>query len=269
MLRRLFRQGRGEQYDDLINRAAQLGQEWNDRLTLNNRRFVERYANAELRLLVYLRRFRSCRPGIEQRAVFQAAVGGSDANGWSDNRLVCPGRLELESKNDCLATRPDCKQQPMLVDYVKLMQSPQSVMPSLVWLESSNDGSGRRDDSLFCSLESGFKFVSVVRDYEEVALHDVLTAAFNELTPQQIEGGSEVVNRISCNERQSRRWKREYVETILQLSRIGDYISDDLIGFTLMKPLDRDFQLVDVLVGPFDLKTGAGQSVVGHPRSIT
>jgi hypothetical protein len=44
---------RDELIDDIIDKLRKLGQKWNDRLTLDNRRFSERYLKGQIEVTVH------------------------------------------------------------------------------------------------------------------------------------------------------------------------------------------------------------------------
>jgi hypothetical protein len=246
---------RGEQFDNLAYKASQIVERWNQRFTLDNRRFVERYVNAELRLLVYLRHLLASGERVEERAIFQAVPGlFGKANGWGNDWLVLPRDGDPETKNDCSGARPYRKKKPMFVDYVKLAETPQAVIPSLVWIEASNGlRSGLTDSTLYVS-ETGFRFGPALEDRESVRLTRCLPIHFDKPPIEEVERRSEIVNRISSDESEAYRERRLKPKAVDQVARVRLFLKDNLIRVGLVEPLDVGYEITDVLIGPFDLR---------------
>jgi hypothetical protein len=108
---------------------------------------------------------------------------------------------------------------------------PQFVVPSLVWLEGRDHVSSGKRDALVYSLKCGFKVEPMLGYDEVIALGDVLSVRLDELTPQQVKRGTEIVDDIAGDGCQASWRSRSKLDPILQVSRIGLYLADDLIGF--------------------------------------
>lgn len=265
---RLLRQERIEQCEDLTNRASQLGENWNHRFTLDNRRLVERYINSELWILMDLVFILTSGKTEQYRAIFNSAVGGSESYGGHNDGLIQPWNAHPELQDERLMACPHCEQKSMLVDYVKLMEPPQSVVPSFVRLESKQHLSCRRSNTLSYSHESGFKLVSIIGDDERVTRSDRLSVRLDKLTPHEVQSRTKIVDRISRDRGKAGGRRSAEAHVVLQVSRLRIYLADEFIGVALMEPLDPGFQLTDVLIGPLDLQPWTTRSALSHKASL-
>jgi hypothetical protein len=265
VFRRLCRQYRREKFQDLIDRAAQLSERWNERLTLDNRRFVERYSNGELRIILTLSSCTDDRAsGCDHRAIFQAASSERKRKAGTAYTQLLPGEskeLGGWTKRYGLRSRPDGEQEPVLIDYVQLVELPERFIPSLVRFERVDDRPRRARDPLFYSAEGGFKSARAFADRELIGLSDVLPVGEDKLAPSEIEGRPKVVDRISSEQRQDGGRLLPDPEAIDQYSRLRIYLTRDLVWVGCVIPLDRGFEISDVQIGPFDFEPWPPKSV--------
>jgi hypothetical protein len=267
VLERLRRQERDEQINEIIDRAAQLRERWNNRLTLDNRRFIKRYFDAESWIaVVYTIKVASGFRAEQYCAIFQAAVSRPQSKGGADYGLLLPRDIHLHAKKHSLVASKDGEQQAMLVDYVELMEAPQTVVPSTVWFQRGDDISGWPGNALAYSLKDGFKFVAISPYREDIIVGDGLSVDLDKLTPQEIERGAEVMNCVSCDGGKMIRRTCSELDAILQVARLGIGLADDLIRVRLVERRDLGTKLVDVLIGPFNLETRATTSIRHQER---
>jgi hypothetical protein len=123
--------------NQIVDQVCHLMDRFDNRLTLNDGRLVDRYLKRELHLLVY---FSTRMINEEFVACFQRehAVGWPDEDG--EGRIIptshAPELLrQVSPKIDALKVRAGRKQQAVLVDTVKLVEFPKRVVSSVVWFD--------------------------------------------------------------------------------------------------------------------------------------
>src|SRR5579862_6991639 len=204
--------------NDTIDKLRKLGQNLNDRLTLDNLRVAERYIKGEIELLI-LFRHHSGNDCTNYCAIFKHGRG-----------IGTEGLRRADLKSDCLpacflhvddgasdAAKSDCgyQNEPVLVDNIKVMEHSEVSVPSLVWLDSLKNGRGSRVNSLYFGVRCGFTdFRSIVDGKTCMSIRSV-PILFDQLPCQMVKGAAQIVDSIADDQ--------------------GQFFGD---GRTLMNPLD-------------------------------
>jgi hypothetical protein len=266
----LRRQNRSEQRDGLLRQTREMMERWEKRITFDNPALAERYDEAELRLVIELLIGHSSLDPIKLLAIFERLpICDFERNrdAWN-NRSVrrCPRR---EGSDDGRVVHCDCEQQSVFVSDIETVKTPEVGIPTFVRLEISDDlDCVLRDASLYLGQAAGFKFVPAVEDWEAVSFAGRLVVGKDELPDEQIERGSEVVNRVAKDSAHAVRGLCPYRRAIDNVSRVRFLLTDRFVGIRLQEPLDRGVELVDVLVGPFDFRMRSLQQL-GHEAILT
>jgi hypothetical protein len=132
----------GKTGNDALHELEHFIERFEQRLTLNNLRLVERYLKFELHILL---QFNDRRFGVEyvadlQRLPRTASVGpahkinNSGVEGF--RHLQGHSGAIIESNAAHREPRGGCEQQAVLIDIVKFVDLPESIVPSLVRLDS-------------------------------------------------------------------------------------------------------------------------------------
>jgi len=124
--------------------------------TFTNPRFVNRYLNEELYILV---RFRIREIAEDYIACFQREgasarlgtihVGGVSAGHSFKRTEIGIGGVDVLGNAPVMNERPACDEEAMLVDVIKTMESPEYVIPCLVWFDRADKVYGILPHSLY------------------------------------------------------------------------------------------------------------------------
>ena len=136
-------------------------------------------------------------------------------------------------------------------------ENPEKIISSLVWFERIDCGERVLSSALYLSLFFGFVFCGVVRNREINPIgiwRCVPGIRTDKLVGEMIEGTHQILNDISCNERQALRRGFDAGDIIDQLSRLRITLGADFIGLRVQETRDFALQISDVLFGPFDLR---------------
>ncbi len=159
----------------------------------------------------------------------------------------------------------------MLVEHVKLVDDPEGFAPAWVWFEAVDEPSHLLSGSVYFTHAGGFKLLPARRDWESMRLSDLPLVGDDGVTDDVVQGGSKVVNTIAND-------GADFGRDILSdlsfedfLSGFLIHLSDDAVGVSLIESVDSRLKIVDVLVGPFDLRanTGQGVSLIDHGENET
>jgi hypothetical protein len=174
-----------EPKDQVINVIERLNEKWEHRFTLDNPRLVENYLERKFHFLVLIEE--TGKTGHQFVALFQRALSelavGDDIYIETTKTEINVGRnfdpfvfgdtsqkraLEKTRHGDVRNLSASSYQEAVLVDVVKLVKSPETVIPSLVRFGSVNSIFGRLRHSLYFSFTRGFVIGGTVRvDYGE------------------------------------------------------------------------------------------------------
>jgi hypothetical protein len=156
----------------------------------------------------------------------------------------------------------------VLVGDVEAMQIEQAVLPSRVRLHLGTDvvshGLGGPIPSFYLSIDGSLDRGPILSSKREAALvHEGVTIGFDQNTVSVIEGGAEIVKRITehggdvfvggC----ARDGAASFQRAILVLGPETLYVVRDV-------SVQKDFELLDVLIGPFYFQERPGEIIARH-----
>ena len=200
----------------VADQISEMMDAFQQRLTLDNPRFFERYIKSELHFLVH---FSVGSINEEFVACFQRKqiIGRSEKHGWKvckEGVILAPESLckclleewpHMCHKVNTLKTGTNGYQQPMLVDDIEAMQNPQFVaLPSLIWLDTAKHLYGVWPKVLYFSLKHGFKFRGTLSDDEVVMASRTARSVWpkeKQVLCDMVKDASQVVDCISSNGR--------------------------------------------------------------------
>lgn len=257
---------RSEIRDNPANPVSETLQRVDNQFALNNPRFVERYAKGELKVVLHVR----VRNGKEYFAYFQGKTGVSGVSRLNNHSRQIGGgegvRVARE-ENSCdllPLTRQHVvmrdracsrKQKAMLVDVVKVMETPEINIPSIVWFEPVDDGLCSCMDSLYYSSSLGRSIFlrTIANGKSGDTINRGTTVSQDKLSNQMVEGTSKVLNGVSGKSRNGQRNVSSAVKCPFDPIRITIVMDRNLVGVAIEKSVDSRVEVLDVLLGPIGL----------------
>jgi len=223
---------------------------WRKRLTLDDLRLAERYLKVEVNLLV--RYMSEC--GEDNIAYLESA---------SFPHVVPLNRLSDEFKPYSVEGTHYDKQKPVLVEVVKLMESPQTIIPSLVGITESNRFFDFFPHAVYFSARFSFVLLGSLKNGKSCLAGRAIARNENKLPRQVIQGASQVVNCIPS--------KQSNVVGHGDVINESDFMRS---GFSIMLGADTvviekcktcSVEIGDVLIGPFNFTpSGVDGGIVCH-----
>lgn len=264
-----------------------------NRFTLRNPQFAERYLKAEAHLLVLCKfghipgEFIACFERAQGVVGSEHQVGGPDlVVGDRFSRVIedAPHHRFVNEprKVDGSEGRSNGYDEAVLVDVVKLMELPERVIPSLVRFGRVDSVYGSLRHALYFSFARGFVLRGTVGvndretnipnlfDGEGHAMRIDKPAKLNEVESQVIQGGPEIrqnVARDSGDSNGNVRYASEIINDSAGKLRIG--LGLDFIRVGVAEGTDCEIEISDVLFGPVNFNANARESFIGgHSGSI-
>jgi hypothetical protein len=244
-------------FDNAADAVAELHESFEQRLTLDNPRLIERYLKSELRLLVHFL-FEGTSDYI---ACFQRAhiVGGlekhlSELNVPPIGELPFPYVGRFCSEIHASESRPGCDNHAVFVDIVKPVERPEiGPLTSCVWFESADGIDGVLPHALYFSPKHGFKLFGRLGNRKTRLIPKDASPRTNQvkLLGQMVEGTSKVIEGIASDHHDSRGNGVGSHHVMGEISCLRIALGADFVWVGAIKGLDCRVQVKDVFVGPF------------------
>lgn len=243
--------------NDAVRQCRELMGRVGQRLTLDNPRLIERYAEAKLHLLVHFRIV-----GIDEEfvACLQKDVGGSEEGAHRGEvggvwKRLLHHRGHVCAEVETLEHRPNSNQQEVFFGVVKSAENPKLIIPSFVWFEQADRIGRYLRRTLYFSALFGFEFRGAVSGVEIDPFRVwrvVPRAATNNLIGEAVDGAYQIWNDAACDRRRAAGGGFNAREVINQLARLRIALGSDFIRCGFEESPNFPIQLSDVLFGPFD-----------------
>jgi hypothetical protein len=259
--------------NNTVNKVAQMLKDFNERMTLNNLRLSQRYIDGEIRLILHIRL-----TDQDYVTVFERA---SNAAGEPDAPKVSQALKHVERGHfkDGLLERDNRDQQSVvLIGNVQFVDRPEKRVPTLVRMGNIDSIYGALPHALYSSMSLGFVFRGKLPDREGNLLqltrckgNSLSDAAdFHERPSEVIKSASKVVDNISGHKSNLDQWRVKNSNAIDCLSGLRIMLADDSIwwGFESEEASPKDFQVTDVLVGPFNFYADKRKSFIGSHEGL-
>lgn len=143
-------------------------------------------------------------------------------------------------------------EQPVLIDQIKVVYSPEGRIPSLVWLQPFDRLTDARPNALYLAFEPALKPALRVANGEAAVTSrfvSMRSLRVDRRIDEVIQGRPQVVDRISEDQRDTFR----DIRTQLQADRRLVTLTDRSLDIQIPKSLDCIFKVTKVLFGPTDL----------------
>jgi hypothetical protein len=200
--------------DHVINGIRHDAERFEQRISLDNRRFSERHVKGEMNLLL---RFNVSLPDQDYLVLFQAAnlqarhriepnsfrTEFRNLRNFAENLVNYPPR---DIDTPFSQTESESDQQSMLVDNVEPVQTPESVpipFSALVWLDKPHGlYHVLSKNSFYLSTKLGFVLIKTLRDREENAafIETLRGGNLSQGVGQVVESTPEIVDGIACDQ---------------------------------------------------------------------
>jgi hypothetical protein len=141
----------------------------------------------------------------------------------------------------------------MLVDSVKLMESPEKVIMSAVWTECVDEIFGFFGHTFHFSTRFGFIELLSLKNWK-VDHRIVDSRTTREFAGQMIQSGSEIVSDVTKQESNIGTDFRDVPQDKLRAIRFSVELGNTEISVRVDESCPLDVQISDVIFGPFDLK---------------
>lgn len=274
-----------ECYDSAAHKIVQMMERFNDRLTLDNLRLVERYAKGEVAIRInfmteiageYIAHFERAldHRGSEERAHLREPLKGQSRArlervpvrkiGHRPVHLPEPDSTKVYAG----ARTANRKNKAMLVDIVEAIEHPE-LMPitSLVRFERPERCKRVGADSrLYFSAKEGFISIHAPKNGEvELFVSDECSKMHKEkLVGEVIERAPQVLSGVSddaCNVCVD---FSDLADLPLRLLCLRIYLANDAIGFGCEEGSDLPFKIKDVCFGPFDFDVDKREALISR-----
>lgn len=248
--------------NETVNKVTEMFERFNNRLALDNLRLGERYVKGEIHIIVHFSL--ACSDYV---AVFErlSEVGEGNAADAHIGGTQKPG--DCKSRSYHVDERSE--QRMVLVGNVQIMENPESrALPASIRFGSVNGIYGALRHALYSSMTLGMVFRGKLPDGEAGLPVRRPAVDENELVGEVVKGGSKIVNHIPGDKSDFNGRGLNVENAIDVISRMRVMLAPDSIGLTVEEPLPRDFQITDVLFGPFNFYADERKPFVsGHEES--
>ena len=259
--------------NDVFDVVGDLNERWQNRLTLDNPNFVERYVKVELHILVY---FRVGMIGEQYVAILQGenkVLGNKRNLIWPivpGSKTTLSGGINMDhspwqnrSGGDSAQRHSHRNQESVFVDIIKLTENPERVVPTFVWLKTVDNSDSVIPHALYFSLTRGFVFRGIVgvndRETNPLSLgigerrSEIGFANFHDVPRKVIKGASEVLDNVSGDNCDVNRCISDRGDVVKELSCLRVALASNFIGVGVKEGADLDLQVSEVLFGPSGL----------------
>ena len=254
----------GHGVDESCARLDELIEHATHRLAPDNRRFVERYVNGELQIVLEI-------PwgGEERYAVCQREHGvgprielteGHVQPGLPQHPVTQRGAVLDGSDEDDTGG----EQQPVLLPAVQLVELPEGMaVPGAVWLCSFNQLQRVLAGTLYFSAVSGFELVSLLVDRKRRGFRHGAAIRLDSLAGQVVQA------RATSEQGHAPRHLYALAELIARGPGFRIGVRDDDMWFTPGVVAQGGLEVTDLFFGPFDLCPRAVETMHGDsPVSV-
>jgi hypothetical protein len=163
------------------------------------------------------------------------------------------------------------KQGTVLIDVVKLVHSPESIVPTLVWFEPVDSFFGLGPHSVYFSSLHGFVLGHTLSNGKadlsaDRASGEVRRAYKNELLREMIQCGSDIVNEVSGDSNDIKRERWDSLEVRVSHESNGMW-RDTLLWVSMdycrvCKGKNFGGKITEVLFGPFNLYLNENEAIL-------
>ncbi len=244
---------------DLLDASERFSENSKYDFSFRNPRLIERYLQEKLWILVHLR-FRKING--ECVACFQRESISQSRRSFGDNAFGAPSyqvvaQLPMEAGIDERDGRTSGHQKAVLIDNVEAMETPQGIIPSLVWLDSLDGIYSILPHAIYLSRKSSLLILGsrhTFADWETNILGRFgLRSDPDESARQVVQSASQVLNRVSSDQTEMNWNRSNFCDCVGSLSALRISLYESAIRVSFAEVDSGTHEIVDVLIGPLDL----------------
>jgi hypothetical protein len=228
---------------DARDELRELMERWDNSLTLEHLNILEKYRQGRLFIALHLNI-----AGYSGYACFSSEYA---PHGVVSDLYVPDGHLSKGQSKDGHGRY----NQMVFVNNVQMVESEQGIIPSSVWLyDILDEGDNIGRDSLYCSLSNGlYTFLPCLPKREIRVSRGSAAAQAHKLIGDVIETGAQVMDDIANNQGDFIRCLSGHFEHQGRFSCLRILLDVKTVSVRLSKCGEHVIELLDVLIGPFDL----------------
>jgi hypothetical protein len=221
-------------------------------------RFIERYLQEKLRILIHLR-FREINGecvALFQREPVSQTRGCLWNNAYSALRPQVFTQATMEAGIDERDGSSGGHQKAVLINNVEAMEPPKGVIPSVVWLDSLDGIYSVLPHALYLSRKSGLLVLGerfTIADWESNILGRFGVSRSDKTASEVIESASQVLNRVSCDQTEMNWDRSNFGDCVDSLSALRISIYSGAVRAAFGETNSGNPEIVDVFIGPLDL----------------
>lgn len=251
--------------NDVVNKIRHTINRFENRMTLDNPRFVERYLEMDAILLI---QFTVGPPMTEwvaylQRKIFDGHECTTDASTDRDREWFGtvtsgpyrPHHFQVLGTHVTKSIAACRDQQTVLVDNVKFVQVPERVIPTFVWFDRPDRLYSVLPRALYFSLNGRFEFRgSIDNGKGDLRKRSRLSGSdAYELICQMIESAADVTDGVACDDRYAQGNRITNAKVADALSGLRIVLDSSSVWVGCEKTCDLTLEIKDVLIGPLNL----------------
>jgi hypothetical protein len=257
-----------ESRHSVADELAKMIQRFQQRLIVSNTRFIDRYLEGGLQILVHF----VIRPADKE---FVALFHGKEGVGRLDPKTQAldlslrKGGVVEASEYWAEINAPELRgnrdQQAVFVDTVKFVQAGEvCTTPSVVWFETADRFYSVLPQALYLCSKGGLKLcgANVRGELNPVWHWDAGIIEYKKLNDEMIHSASEVMDTVASNSRQIRWSGINPRDVIVQLSSLRITLDGELIGLSVIEGPNLGIEFTEMRFGPFDFCPDASKSLV-------
>lgn len=221
---------------------------WNESITLDNLRIKDRFKDGEIHIILH-------------------GLIVSTGERWG----ICLESPRLKQKLSPIppfgnvdGMVPDGESVPMLIDVIQFVDSPKDVTSALVWLKPIDDFYRFWPDALYFSSLLGFVSIPVLRDGKLYASggNGVRTCQ-DKMICELVESAAQIVDEVSSDRQHVKGIDGKLSITPDDAAKIRVLLRESSVSVLTPSSLHLDFEITEVLFGPFNFYANQDQSIVG------
>lgn len=280
-----------ETENQFVNVLKSFHEQWKDRVTLDNRRLVENYVKGKVHFLVLIKD--TIKPGnqfvalikwalpiplfrddVESECVAKVNVRGNLDSFFFEHVSSHPAPEE-SGRSKVGHDGTSGYQHAVLVDIVKLIESPKAIVPSLVRFGRVDSIYCRLCHALYFSFTLGFVFRGTIGINNGKSdpfsfcpgESNTLSVAtdLHQMPNEMVKGASHVVDSFPGNQRDDRDHRLGASKIMLSqcIGKLRMWPDTNFVRIPVQKFSDFPFQLLDVLVRPCGFYAGNRETLIG------